>query len=465
MSERELIGLLGFAGLFGLLALRVPVGIAMIGVGIGGNYALSLAVPYLRFEPYLKQFKTLLWSTMANYDLSVVPLFIFMGYLASHSKLSRDLFQGLNALVGRLRGGVAMAAIGACAGFGAVCGSSLATASTMGRVALPELERLNYAPRLATGTLAAGGTLGILIPPSVALVIYAIIVEASIVKMFQAAVIPGLIAVAFFIAVIAIQVRLKPDLAPRSENMTPDERRAALLRLIPVIVIFGTIILGLGFGLFTPTPAAAVGATVILVYGLLLRLKGPGNGLTLQAIASSILDTASTSGMIYLIIFGAEVLKVFFARAGLPAAMAAWTSGSGIDPWIMIVIMLLILILLGCFMDSLAMILVVLPFFWPALVDLNGGDAVVAAKAAYGLDIDDLKIWFGILALVVVELGLITPPVGLNVFIISALSQNVKMGDVFAGVMPFFAAEIVRITLLLVVPALSLFLPHFLAAN
>jgi tripartite ATP-independent transporter DctM subunit len=194
MGERELIGLAGLAVLFVLLALRIPVGLAMVGVGIGGNYVLSLVVPFLRFEPYLKQFKTLLWGTVANYDLSVVPLFILMGYLASHANLSRDLFQGVNALVGRFRGGVAMAAIGACAGFGAVCGSSLATASTMGRVALPELKRMNYDPRLATGTLAAGGTLGILIPPSVVLVIYAIIVEASIIEMFQAAIVPGVIA-------------------------------------------------------------------------------------------------------------------------------------------------------------------------------------------------------------------------------------------------------------------------------
>ena len=236
MGERELIGLGGLALLFVLLALRVPVGLAMVGVGLGGSYVLSLVVPYLRFEPYLKQFKTLLWGTVANYDLSVVPLFILMGLLASHANLSRDLFQGINALVGRFRGGVAMAAIGACAGFGAVCGSSLATASTMGRVALPELKRMNYAPTLATGTLAAGGTLGILIPPSVALVIYAIIVEGSIIEMFQAAILPGMIAVAFFILVIALVARLRPDMAPTADPLPADERREAVLRLIPAWV-------------------------------------------------------------------------------------------------------------------------------------------------------------------------------------------------------------------------------------
>ncbi|MBO6759239.1 MAG: TRAP transporter large permease [Roseibium sp.] len=463
MLERETIGLLGLGVLFVLLILRVPVGLAMIAVGIGGNYVLSLVVPYLRFDPYLKQFKTLMWGTVANYELSVVPLFILMGYLASHANLSRDLFQGLNAVVGRFRGGVAMAAIGACAGFGAVCGSSLATASTMGKVALPELKRLNYAPRLATGTLAAGGTLGILIPPSVALVIYAIIVEASIIQMFQAAIIPGLIAVLFFIATIAVQVRLKPDLAPKSAAMPADERRRAYLRLLPVLAIFGSIIIGLGIGLFTPTPAAAVGATVILLYGLALRVKNPEEGLTLSGIKSSILDTASTAGMIYFILFGAEVLKGFFTRAGLPATMASFASTSGIDPWMMLVVILFLLILLGCFMDSLAMILVVVPFFWPALVEVNGGDYVTAATSAYGMGPEDLKIWFGIIALVVVELGLITPPVGLNVFIISALSKGVAMSQVFLGVIPFFVVELFRIALLLAVPGLCLWLPWYLS--
>ncbi len=471
MSELELIGLAGLALLFVLLALRIPVGLAMIAVGIAGNYALSLAAPYLRFEPYLKQFKTLLWNGLANYELSVVPLFVLMGYLASQTQLSRDLFQGLNALVGRLRGGVAMAAVCACAGFGAVCGSSLATASTMGRVALPELRRMRYDPKLATGTLAAGGTLGILIPPSIALVIYAIIVEASVIQMFQAAILPGLVAVAFFIAVIALQVRLKPDLAPLADPMEAQARRQALIRLIPVLVIFGAIILGLGIGLFTPTPAAAVGVFAILLYGVLRRFQNGGSGaigrerggLTLTGLREALLQTAVTSGMIYFILFGAEVLKGFFTRAGLPTAMAGWAGTSGLDPFLILIVMLVVLILLGCFMDSLAMILVVVPFLWPVLVDLNGGDYVTAATAAYGLDTEELKIWFGILALVVVELGLITPPVGLNVFIISSLAENVGMRAVFRGVMPFFSAEIIRVALLMSLPALTLFMPRLLS--
>ena len=461
MTERELIGLAGLVVLFVLLMLRVPVGLAMTGVGIGGSYVLSLVAPHLRFEPYLKQFKTLLWNTVANYDLSVVPLFVLMGFLAAHANLSRDLFQGINALLGRLKGGVAMAAVGACAGFGAVCGSSLATASTMGRVALPELRRMRYDSSLATGTLAAGGTLGILIPPSVALVIYAIIVEASIIDMFQAAIVPGLIAVLLFIAVIAILVRLRPDSAPVVEPMAAAARRRALIRLLPVLAIFGAIILGLGMGLFTPTPAAGAGVFAILVYGLFMRLFG--EGLTLQGIGLSLRDTALTTSMIYFILFGAEVLKGFFSRSGIPTALAGWAGSSGLDPWLVLIAMLVILIVLGCFMESLSMILVIVPFFWPVLVDLNGGDYALAETAAYGLGPDELKIWFGILALVVVELGLITPPVGLNVFIISSLAPDTGMREIFKGVMPFFAAEIGRVALLVAVPAVALTLPRLLS--
>jgi len=460
MSERELVGLGGLGVLLVLLLLRVPVGLAMVLVGIGGNFALSIVAPFLRFEPYLRSFKTLLWNTVANYELSVVPLFVLMGYLAAHAHLSRDLFQGLNALTGRWRGGVAMAAMGACAGFGAVCGSSLATASTMGRVALPELRRLDYAPAFATGVLAAGGTLGILIPPSVVLVIYAIVVEASVIAVFQAAVLPGLIAVGLFMGVIALLVRWRPAIAPPSAGMAPDERHQALWRLLPVLLIFGVVILGLGMGLFTPTPAAGVGVFVILVYGWLRRA---GGGLDRAAFGESLLSTAITSAMIYFILFGAEVLKGFFARAGLPAALAGWAAGSGLDPWLILIGMLLVLILLGCFMESLSMILVVVPFFWPVLVDLNGGAWASAETAAFGMDTEELKLWFGILALIVVELGLITPPVGLNVFIIHALARDTAMMDTFRGVMPFFGAELLRVILLLGVPGLTLLLPRLLS--
>ncbi|MBW6418328.1 TRAP transporter large permease [Celeribacter sp. PS-C1] len=461
MLDPITIGVVGLVVLFVLLILRMPVGIAMIIVGIGGTYALSLALPYVRFVPYIRQFKSLLWENVASYDLSVVPLFVLMGYIAAEARLSSDLFKGLEALLSRLRGGVAMAAIAACGGFGAVCGSSLATAATMGKVALPELKELGYKDRLSAGALAAGGTLGILIPPSVALVIYAIIVEGSILKMFQAAVIPGLLAVLSFIGVIAILVRVNPSLAPEPRPMPRDERNLALKRLFPVILIFGAIILGLGFGLFTPTPAASIGVFLIGAYGFALRAL-TGEGLNMKGLRRALQATAITSGMIYLILFGAEVLKGFFTRSGLPQALSEWAATSGMDPMLVLVIMLIAFVILGCFMESLAMILVVVPFFWPTLIALNGGEYVTAETAAYGMDTESLKIWFGILALIVVELGLITPPVGLNVFIISSLAKDTPMSTVFRGVMPFLGSEVIRVALILMIPALTLTIPRLI---
>lgn len=464
MVEKELIGIAGIILFFFLLVLGARVAFAMVIVGIIGTFALSLSLPYVKFIPYILQYKSLLWENLANYNLSVIPLFILMGYLASHTKLAQDLFAGMNAILGRFKGGVAITSIGACAGFGAVSGSSLATASTMGKIALPELEKLNYSPRLATGTLAAGGTLGILIPPSIALILYAIVVEASIIEMFQAAIIPGLIAVAFFMAVIAIQVRINPEIAPASKPLTKEERNKALWRLIPVVLTFGSIILGLGLGLFTPTPAAAAGVFIIAVYGLYLRIRfGKNEGLTLERLKLSLVETAVASAMIYFILFGAEVLKGFFTRSGLPQAIAEWAVHVNVDPWFVLIAILVIFIVLGFFLDSMAMILVVIPFIWPVLININGGEYVTASSAAFGMDTDQLKIWFGILALISVELGLITPPVGLNVFIISKIAEHVPMAETFKGVMPFFAAEIVRICVLLLLPGLVLFMPQWLA--
>ena len=462
MGERELVGLAGLLFLFILIGFRIPVALSMLVAGIVGSFALSIAAPFLKFGPYMLQFKSALWSNVANYDLSVVPLFIFMGFLAAEAGLSRDLFAGFSALFGKIRGGVAMAAIGACAGFGAVSGSSIATASTMSKVSLPELRKLKYDDGLATGALAAGGTLGILIPPSVALVIYAIVVEGSIIEMFQAAVLPGLLAVVFFIFVIWLRVHLNPELAPKAKVLSKKERNEALWRLVPVLLIFGTIIMGLGIGLFTPTPAAAMGVLVILLYGFISHFFSQ-TYLTVQKLRNSILSTAKTAGMIYFILFAADVLKGFFARSGLPVALTDLVANSGFEPYFILVLMLLLLIVLGCFMESLSMILVVVPFFWPTLIELNGGDYVTAADAAFGMTADQLIIWFGILALVVVELGLITPPVGLNVFVIKSFVPDTPMSTIFRGVMPFFAIEIFRITLLLLFPALCLYLPTYLS--
>jgi tripartite ATP-independent transporter DctM subunit len=418
----------------------MPIAYAMILVGGIGTMILS--------DPriFLAQLKNLAYSQFSIYDLSVLPMFVLMGNIASHAGLSRDLFRAANAWLGWMRGGVAMSAIAACAGFGAVCGSSLATASTMGQVALPELRRYRYSPTLATGTLAAGGVLGILIPPSVVLVVYAIVVEASIVTMFIAAFVPGLIAILFFIATIAIYVRLKPDAGPPGDRVPRAEFVEATVRVAPVLAIFGIVIGGIYFGFFNPTPAAAVGVVLVLAYGL-------GSGaIRWTALNAALLDTAKTTGMIFLILLGAQMLNIFMARGGVPQAAAEMIAGSGLTPMATLVLLLAALIALGCLMDSLSMILLAIPFFWPVISVMD-----------FGMSPDELKIWFGILALVVVELGLITPPVGMNVFVINDLAKDVPMMDTFRGVAPFFAAEIVRVALLAAFPALTLWLPAQLA--
>ena len=440
MDQSLLIGLVGLAALVALIAIRVPIAYSMILVG--GIGTMVLTDPRI----FLAQLKNLAYSQFSIYDLSVLPMFVLMGNIATRAGLSRDLFRAANAWLGWMRGGVAMAAIAACAGFGAVCGSSLATASTMGQVALPELRRYRYSPTLATGTLAAGGVLGILIPPSVVLVVYAIVVETSIVTMFIAAFVPGVIAVLFFLLTIAIYVRVRPQSGPPGDRVPRAEFIEATIKVAPVVAIFGMVMGGIYFGFFNPTPAAAVGVFLVTVFGLLRRVVG------WPELRDALLDTAKTSGMIYLILFGAQILNIFMARGGVPQAAAEMMANSGLSPIVVLVLLLLALIVLGCLMDSLSMILLTIPFFWPVISVMD-----------FGMSPDDLKVWFGILALIVVELGLITPPVGMNVFVISALARDVPMRQTVLGVMPFFAAELVRVTVIVAFPALTLWLPKVLA--
>ncbi|MBN9673781.1 TRAP transporter large permease [Roseibium aggregatum] len=450
MTDALVLGLGGLAVLVFLIAIRMPIAYAMILVGGTGIVMVN------GWRPVLSQLKTLAYGQFSIYDLSVVPMFVLMGAIASKTGLSQALFRGANAWLGWLRGGTAMAAIAGCAGFGAVCGSSLATASTMGKVALPELKRYNYSGALATGTLAAGGVLGILIPPSVVLIIYAVIVEANIVTMFMAAFLPGFLAVILFLLTIAIYVAIKPESGPKGGVAGRREFVEATAGMIPVLVIFGLVIGGIYFGLFNPTPAAAVGVFLVFAFGILQR------NLSWKDFIAALKETAGTSGMIYLIILGAELLKIFMSRVGLPQETAAWIAGSGLEPMTVMVLLLIALILLGCLMDSLSMILLVIPFFWPVLVEINGGLYQGADGAGYGMSTEDLKIWFGVLALIVVELGLITPPVGMNVFVISSLARDTPMIETFKGVAPFFCAEILRVVLLVSFPAITLWLPHVL---
>lgn len=440
MEYEMIVGLTGLGCLIALIAIRVPIAYSMILVGGIGVTVLSGSAIFM------SQLKDLAYIQFSIYSLSVIPMFVLMGNVASQAGLSKDLFRAANAWIGWARGGVAMSAILACAGFGAVCGSSLATASTMGKVALPELRRYHYKGSLATGTLAAGGVLGILIPPSIVLVIYAILVEANIITLFMAALIPAAIAVVFFLITIAIYVRLKPNSGPAREAIDRREFWRATFGVLPVIVIFGAVIGGLYLGLYNPTPAAAVGVFLVTAYGI---FRGT---VRLPEFKVSLYDTAKTTGMIYLILLGAEMLKIFMSRGGVPQAAAEMIANSSLSPMVVLVLMLVALIILGCLMDSLSMILLVIPFFWPVVSELD-----------FGLGEEEMKIWFGILALVVVELGLITPPVGMNVFVISAMAKDVPMRETFIGVLPFFGAELIRVALLISFPIITLWLPRFLS--
>ncbi|HCL64646.1 MAG TPA: C4-dicarboxylate ABC transporter permease [Rhizobium sp.] len=440
MDQSLFLGLVGLAALIFLIGIRVPIAYAMIVVGAVGTIALNGP------NVFLNQLKTLGFSQFSKYDMSVIPMFVLMGYIATRAGLSQDLFRAANAWFGRMRGGVAMSAIAACAGFGAVCGSSLATATTMGQVALPELKRYKYSGSLATGTLAAGGLLGILIPPSVVLVVYAIIVEANIVAMFAAALFPGLIAVVLFIITIAIFTRIYPESGPAGEKLSRAEWLSATFGVVPVLAIFVIVIGGIYVGFYNPTPAAAVGVALVAVYGSLRR------GVGLKDYRWALLETAKTTGMIYLILLGAELLKIFMSRGGVPQAAAEMMVNSGLSPMVILILLLFALIVLGCLMDSMSMILLVMPFFWPVVSELD-----------FGMDPNDVKIWFGILSLIVVELGLITPPVGMNVFVISSIAKDVPMSETFRGVFPFFLMELVRLALLIAFPAISLWLPHMIS--
>ena len=440
MSYELLVGLAGLGGLLLLIALRIPIAYAMIVTG--GIGVTILNGPLI----FMSQLKDLAYIQFSIYDLSVVPMFVLMGNLATKAGLSKELFRAANAWVGWVRGGVAMSAIIACAGFGAVCGSSLATASTMGKVALPELRRYKYSGSLATGTLAAGGVLGILIPPSVVLVVYAIIVEANIIAMFMAAMIPGLLAVGLFLVTIAVYVRFFPESGPSREPMDPQEFWNATLGVLPVLAIFIAVIGGIYFGLFNPTPAAAAGVFLVGVLGICRGL------IKIPQLNAALLETAKTSGMIYLILLGAEMLKIFMSRGGVPQAAVEIMQSSGLDPITILLLMLVSLIILGCLMDSLSMILLAMPFFWPVIDGLD-----------FGLGPEELKIWFGILALIVVEIGLITPPVGMNVFVIHAMAEDIPMSETFKGVTPFFGLELLRVLLLIAFPGIVLWLPRLLS--
>ncbi|HZF75465.1 MAG TPA: TRAP transporter large permease [Acetobacteraceae bacterium] len=435
MAPEFQLAAIGFAALLGLIALRAPVGLAMLLVGIGGY------VHVLDWTALGNYLKTTPYHLFANYTLSVIPLFILMGAFAERGGLARDLFAAANALVGRRPGGMAIGVIGACACFGAVCGSSVATTATFGRAALPELRRYGYDPGFSAGTVAVGGTLGILIPPSVILVVYAIQTEQNIAKLFMAALVPGLIATLLYMLTVAVIVRLRPEAGPPGAGISRAERREAFLNVIPVLLIAVVVVGGIYAGVFTPTESAAIGVAATLLVGLARRTLNP------RLVRDSLFATAETTAMIFAILLGAEVFNAFLALSQAPDLLAFWITDQDFPPYGVLVLLLLAYVVLGAVMDELAMILLTLPVFFPVVTALD-----------FGLTAEETAIWFGILVLVVVGIGLTAPPIGLNVFVVSGLARDVPMARIYRGVLPFLVSDLVRLGLLVAFPALSLWL-------
>lgn len=439
LSNLELAGWI-FLILMILIFIRIPIGLAMLMCGMVGNYLINGT-----WIPILSQMKSMPFETFSNYSLSIVPLFLLMGQFATRGGMSKALFRAAEAWLGHLKGGVAMAAIGACGGFGAICGSSLATAATMGQVALPEMKRFGYSDALSTGALAAGGTLGILIPPSVVLVIFAVLAEQNIAKLFVAAFIPGILAAVGYIIAIAIYVRLKPGSAGNRAKADLATRFLALRDIWPVMLVFTAVIGGIYAGVFTPTEAAAIGAAGT---GLIAIFNG---GLTLNSFFEALLETAVSTGMIFFIVLGASVFNTFLGFSQLPQEAVNWVNSMGYSPWTVLFFVLLCYLVFGCIMDSLSMILLTIPVFFPMMAVMD-----------FGLLPEEFALWFGILVLIVVEVGLITPPVGMNLFVINSMADKVPMSQTYRGVIPFVISDLVRVGILVLFPALSLVMVRLL---
>lgn len=432
MSETAL-AIAGFGAMLLLIAARLHVGLAMLVTGAAGYVWLS------SWPAFLAYMKTNSYHQFANYTLSVIPLFILMGALAEHSGLSAKLFRAAACMVGRLRGGLAYSVIVSCAGFGAICGSSVATTATFGRAALPELERYKYDGGFATGVIAVGGTLGILIPPSVILVVYAIATEQNIAKLFMAALVPGLLAALFYCVAIFFVVRRRPGLAPAHEAPEAGETWRVVVAAWPALAVAAVVVGGIYGGVFTPTEGAAVGVIAMFVIGLAQGALG------WPEVRRALLQTASTTGMIFIILLGSEVFNAFLALSQLPMNLAAAIGEMQWPPYAVLAALLACYILLGAVMDELAMLLLTLPVFFPVVSGLD-----------FGLPPEEQAIWFGVLVLVVVGMGLTAPPIGLNVFVVSAIARATPIAETYRGVLPFLAADAVRLAVLMAFPALAL---------
>jgi C4-dicarboxylate transporter DctM subunit len=432
------LAILMFFVLLGLIVLRTPIAIAMFIVGAIGMAQLT------SFSQLLIFLEAAPVSRTASYSLSVIPVFLLMGNLAMRSGLSSVLYEAARNWLGHRPGGIAVATIGGCAVFGSICGSSIATGATMASVALPEMRKLGYSGALSTGCLAAGGTLGILIPPSIILVIYAIITEQSIGDLFLAALIPGIIATFYYIAAILIYVRLKPESGPAGKRYGWKERFRSLKFVWPIVAIFIIVIGGIYSGVFTPTEAAAIGAACTGIIALSRKTSWAD-------FLECLIDTAKTTGMIFLILIGAEIYASFMALSELPILITDTITQANMSSLAVIITIMLIYILMGAVMDGLAMIIITVPLFLPVVMGFD-----------IGLSEEALAIWFGILVLSVVETGLITPPVGINVYVINSMADDVTLLETFAGVIPFVISDFFRLATIISFPAVALWLPGLL---
>lgn len=428
--DPTLLSILILVLLFLLLAAGMPIGFAM---GLSAFVGTLLLIDAQASLALLGQTA---YDTAVTYNLSVVPMFVLMGYIAGGAGLSESLYRACNAWLGHRRGGLALATIGGCGAFAAICGSSIATAATMAQIALPEMRRYNYDDRLATGAVAAGGTIGILIPPSIILVIYGLLTETSISKLFLAGFVPGLLTVAGFMLAIAVMTRINPGLGPRAEPTSAAEKLAALRRVWGPVLLFLLVIGGLYLGVFSPTEAASIGAVGAFGLGILNR------GFDRQALGQALIDTVRTTAMIFTILIGAILFNNFLILASMPTLVSGWIVGLPFGKTAILLVIIGMYFILGCLLDSLAMILLTIPIVFPIV-------------SALGYD----PVWFGIIIVMVVELGLITPPIGMNVFVIKGIAREVPLETIFRGVTPFIIAQVILILVLIAFPGIALWLP------
>ncbi len=432
--------LIGFSALLVMVLLRVPIAFAMglIGfVGFGYLVSWSAAGSMVAGTAY---------ETGVSYTLSVVPLFVLMGNFVTRAGLSDELYTASNAFLGHRRGGLAMATVVACGGFSAVCGSSVATAATMARVTIPSMRRFNYSDSLATGAIASGGTLGILIPPSVVLVLFGVMTETDIGKLFVAGLLPGLLGILLYLVAVKLTVWINPEAGPPGERVPWSGRIQALKSTWAVLGLFVLIIGGIYGGVFTPTEAAGVGATGGFLIALLRRK------LTVKIVLDIFAETVQTTAMLFFVLIGAIIFSNFINYADLPTILIDWIRDLNVAPLTVMAVILLIYIFLGCILESLSMILLTVPVFYPLILELNFA----------GVPPELVMIWFGIIVVVVTEISLITPPIGINVFVLKAMLPDVETRTIFKGVTPFWILDIIRLALLVLIPGIAIYLPSLM---